>query len=193
VKLVRQNLIARHVNPEAIQFGDIEAYPSVSKQQVYSWVDALKREGFVPNFLHFDPNVQFIDLHPEVDPRSDFQDLKRDLKQQGISFGIIYWSGHDPIATDKAYFLRTLNWAHRVRDWIGRPDQAIIQSWVVRSSNTCARSDASCLPSRYPCEIGDPAYCGKKSVPLNLPEAGSEVFSHTRLVNEIVSVLKGNR
>jgi hypothetical protein len=40
------------------------------------------------------------------------------------------------------------------------------------------------------CAPPDPAYCGKGSMPINLPENDQAIYSHTRLIGDSLAVLK---
>jgi hypothetical protein len=80
-------------------------------------------------------------------------------------------------------------WVHLVHSAIGTPDQAIFQSWVIRYSITCASNAQCTAKNHYMCGPSDPAYCGTSSVPINLPESASRVFSHTRLIGDALAVL----
>jgi hypothetical protein len=40
------------------------------------------------------------------------------------------------------------------------------------------------------CAPTDPPTCGKNSVPANLPESGAGVFSHTKLIDDALGVLR---
>jgi hypothetical protein len=174
----------------ALEVGDIEAYPWDHPVQLEQWLIALTRNGAKPAHFHLDVNVHFLDVHPEVDAAGDLRSLKAFAAAQGIPFGIIFWSGYNPEPTDQAYFDRTMAWVRRVHAAIGAPEQAIFQSWVVRSYPGCADTDPRCFPPKLKCPPSDTSGCGLGTVPVNLPEGDPKVFSHTRLVNEALGVLR---
>ena len=169
-------------------FIDTEAYPSLSVQQIEAWLQALARFGVKPAAFHLDANVNYIDVHPADKARlvADLQELQKYLARAGVPFGVIVWSGYDPVRTDQEYYDHAMTWVRTLHAAIGRPDRVIFASWVSRCSLTlsCNGPDRRCSPS-------DPAYCGAVSVPLNLPEDGPGVFSHTKLVRDALALLNG--
>jgi hypothetical protein len=171
--------------------GEIEPYPFNSVNQIQRWVRALAGTGVKPAHFHLDVNVHFVDIHPDIDVRSDLQALKRFFESQNIPFGVIFWSGYNPAPTDEAYYRRSMAWVTKVHAAIGAPDHAIFQSWVFRSSPRCTDTEPECIPPKLTCTPRDPPGCGDKSVPINLPEGSPIVFSHTRLINDAVSVISG--
>jgi hypothetical protein len=137
-----------------------------------------------------DVDVNDVDVRgARLDLASDLRDLRSFFQAEGIPFGIIFWSGHDPEPTDISFFNHVMDWVRRVRAAIGKPDQSIFQSWVRRSSITCNGQIRCDSANNLKCSSADPEYCGKRSVPINLPESDATVFSHTRLINEALSVL----
>ena len=164
---------------------DIEAYPSVSVAQIKQWITYLVDGGVKLSGFHLDPNVHYIDIHPDIknNLKRDLSDLQAFLKEKGIPFGVIIWSGYDPVKSDRAYYDYAMAWARAVHASIGSPDRLIFQSWVRRCglNGPCTGRDMGCGAS-------DPPYCGKSSVPLNLPEEGRDVFTQTRLVLDVLSL-----
>jgi hypothetical protein len=173
-----------------IQVGDIEVYPYFNVNQLTSWLNALQQNGATPAFFHLDSNVHRIDVSPNISLSADLGSLKTYLHSRNIPFGIILWSGYNPEPTDEAYFNRTMLWTNRVHTAIGTPDQIIIQSWILRSSPRCTDTDPSCYPDKLRCTPSDPSGCGEKAVPVNLPENDPSVYSHTRLINQILNTLR---
>jgi len=169
--------------PEII---DTEAYPSLTVEQIKSWIDALLGSGFKPAAFDLDVNVNYVNIHRELKSRlsNDLQNLQKFLRKKDIPFGIIIWSGYDPLRSDKAYYEHAMDWVRIIHDAIGRPDRVIFASWVTRCSLT-----ESCRGPKLKCSRADPAYCNKMSVPLNLPENGQNAFSHTRLVMDGTKLL----
>jgi hypothetical protein len=119
--------------------------------------------------------------------------LQSFFKAQGIPFGIVFWSGHDPEPTDVSYYNHVVSWAQRVHAAIGAPEQSIIQSWVRRPSIKCTAGVRCDKENNWMCSPADPPYCGKKSVPINLPENNPSVFSQTRLINTVIEMLYGRQ
>jgi len=172
---------------ETPEFGDIEPYPSTPVPVLIEWVRALEAHGFKPAFLHLDINVHYLDLHPEIPAAADLRTLTRFLREAGIPFGVIFWSGYDPLNSDHAYYDHVMDLARRVKAAIGQPDQAVFQSWVTRSPIACSRSEQAC--AKQPCSPADPPYCGEKSIPLNLPDNDPAAFTQTRLVRDVLALL----
>jgi hypothetical protein len=173
----------------APEFGDIEPYPSFGAPLLIEWTKALEAHGFKPAFLHLDINVHYIDVHPETPLASDLKTLARFFRDAGIPFGVIFWSGYDPLNSDRAYYEHVTKLAGQVNAAIGQPDQAVFQSWVTRSPIACSRSEPECL--KQPCSAADPPYCGEKSIPLNLPDNDPAVFTQTRLVRDVLALFDG--
>jgi hypothetical protein len=166
--------------------GDIEPYPSFSVNDLKQWTDALAANGFKPAFIHIDINLHFVDVHPEVNLKDDLQTLQGFFRQRGIPFGIIFWSGYDPLNSDELYYDHVMKFVHEVKDAVDRPDQVVFQSWVTRSTQRCQQSEHSCAVQ--PCSPDDPPYCGENSIPINLPENDPALFTHTRLVDDALKV-----
>ena len=126
-------------------------------------------------------------MHPNVHIEKDLKMLQAFFRETGIPFGIIFWSGYGPLNSDKAYYDHVMSLVHTVKRAVGRPDELIFQSWIVRSPKNCQESTRLC--SLKPCSQMDPPYCGEKSIPLNLPERDPSSFSHTRLINDALAQL----
>jgi hypothetical protein len=171
-----------------IAFGDIEPYPSYSVDQLKQWINALQINGFKPSFFHLDVDLNNVDLHPQFDLAGDLRALKAFLQNEEIPFGIIFWSGRDPESSDQNYYKHVIDYVKRIHRAIGMPEQSIFQSWVLRVSNDCSAS-LPCSATNTRCSSSDVAYCGSRSVPINLPESSNEVFSHTRLINDSLEIL----
>jgi hypothetical protein len=173
------------------QVGDIEAYPSRSVADLEGWIKALENQGAKPAFFHLDANIHRLDVDRRVDATGDLRELKRFFLAEQIPFGIIFWPGYNPVTSEQNYYERTMSWVRRVEAAIGRPDHVIFQSWVVRGGqNTCSNTDPRCNMQNPMCTPSDPASCGKKSVPVNLPDNDPGVFSHTRLIVDALKILR---
>jgi hypothetical protein len=132
-----------------------------------------------------------VDVHPEIKLTSDLRALKAFFAAEGIPFGVIFWSGYDPENSDRSYYEHVIKWVRQVRAAIGEPDQAILQSRVLRVSQSCS-TGVLCGAKNTRCSAADPAYRGLRSVPVNLPEGDPRILSHTRLVNESLAILDGH-
>jgi hypothetical protein len=170
-----------------VTIGDIEPYPSFSVDQLKRWINALSINGFKPGFFHLDVDLRRVASRPELDLASDLRELKMFMKDKGVSFGIIFWSGRDPESTDEDYYRHVIDYVIGVRNAIGRPEQSIFQSWVLRVSKICT-AHIVCGSLNPRCLSSDPSYCGLRSVPINLPDYSREIFSHTKLINESLEI-----
>lgn len=168
-----------------------EPYPSYSVDQLEHWLTLLIAAGARPAAFHLDINVHYLDDHAAIDVAGDLRRLRDWLRTLHMPFGVIFWSGYDPEPTDQAYYQRTMALVRKVHAAIGAPDQAIFQSWVFRSAPRCKDTDRACVPPKLVCTSADPAGCGEKGVPVNLPENNAAIFSHTRLINDGIKVLTG--
>jgi len=124
----------------SVRIGDIEPYPSFSVHDLKNWISALAADGVVLDFLHLDINVHYVNVHSQTRLGEDLAEIQSFLKSSNIPFGIIFWSGYDPLNSDKMYYDDTMDLVRNVHDAIGRPDQIIFQSWVTRSPMSCAAS-----------------------------------------------------
>jgi hypothetical protein len=187
-KAVQNSDVARQQGgPPAI--GDIEAYPSTSAETIRQFVLALKQQGFTPAFVHLDIAAHYLSIHPEIDMSRDLRMLNDFLRQQNIPLGILFWSGVDPLSTDQQYYEHAMALVRSVKAAIGRPDQSVFQSWIVRSRPGCEAFSGTCASKQ--CKPSDGPLCGHNSIPVNLPESGPNVYSHTRLVNDGMALLGG--
>lgn len=178
-----------------VEIGDIEGYPRRSVQDIEHFVKALESRGAKLAFFHIDANIHRLDVlnaHGHNEERNDLRELQRFFRAEGISFGVIFWPGYNPVSTEKIYYDRTMAWVRRVHQAIGKPDQCIFQSWIVRGGLSCSDADPNCNMQNPMCSSSDRPDCGKKSVPVNLPENDPEIFSATRLLNDGLRVLNGH-
>jgi hypothetical protein len=152
---------ARAAHP-FLQVGDIEPYPVRSAAEILAWLAALGREGFVPAFFHLDVDrVHAARIGADV--AGDLATLRAGVEGQGIPFGVIYWS--DQATSDADYAADVLAWVETVRAAIGEPSHSVFQSWAVGPD-------------------------GSRSIPANLPEADPAHETHTRILNEGLTVLQ---
>jgi hypothetical protein len=170
-----------------ISVGDVEPYPFFKVPDLERWVDMVQQAKGKLDFFHLDINVNAIDVRRDVDMTRDIKDLYAFTQSRQIPFGVIFWSGYNPLNSDKLYFEDTMKFVGRVHQAIGAPDQAIFESWITRSPVSCSISSEAC--KRAPCTAEDPDYCGGKSIPVNLPDDRPDIFSHTRLISQGVQLL----
>lgn len=173
-----------------IKFGDIEPYPSFSIDQLQQWINSLQLNGLNLDFFHLDVDVNDVELRPQLDMAADLSLLKTFLQSKHIPFGVIFWSGRDPESSDQAYYDHVIDFVRRVHRAIDSSDELIFQSWVLRASRSCSPT-LPCSAALPRCIASDPPYCGSHSVPINLPDNSSEVFSHTRLINDSLAIFAG--
>jgi hypothetical protein len=174
-----------------LMVGDIEPYPSHSAEELMRWTRALEHNGYKPAFLHLDVDVNDVNIRgPKLNFFGDMQALQKFLRGEGIPFGIVFWPGKDPEPSDKAYFADVISYAKRIHVAIGKPDEMIFQSWVGRASARCVGGAHCGADNKFMCAPPDPPYCGKRSVPLNLPESGANAYTMTRLINETLAIMR---
>ncbi len=165
----------------SVSIGHIELYPEVGADQLKEWVIALEARGVSLSFLHVDvhgPRVDhYISLGINIDVAADLAELKSFLNAHDIEFGVIffdtyydsqYWEPDE--YNDSTYYAGTMNWVNFVHDANLKPDHSIFQSWVFPYYTTGI---------------------GPNEIPINLPEDDPAIYSHTRLINEAVSILVG--
>jgi hypothetical protein len=129
------------------------------------------------------PRGTYRQLSNSVNVIADLRELRAFFEAERIPFGVIFWSGHDPENSDRSYYNHVIDWVKKAHSAIGKPDQSIFQSWVLRVSQSCV-SGVPCGAKNTRCSPADPGYCGLHRVPVNLLENNPQVFSHTRLVSE---------
>ena len=180
-----------------LAIGDIDPYPSRSADLLMRWVSLLNENGYRLPFFHLDVDSFDVAVREArgtgLNSVADLRRLRDFFRSQNIPFGVIIWSGHDPEPSDASYYRHAMQWAQRVHAAIDAPDQIVVQSWVRRSAARCVGATACNRENRLTCDPTDPPYCGRQSVPLALPEAGADVYSHTRLVNDAVALFRQAR
>ncbi|MCD4690072.1 T9SS type A sorting domain-containing protein [bacterium] len=165
----------------SVEIGHIELYPEVGVEQLKEWIIALEARGVTLPFLHLDVNGprvdQYVSLGMGIDVAADLAELESFFEAHGIEFGIIffdtYWGSQawDPdVYNDQFYFDRTMDWVSFVNDADLEYDHSIFQSWVFPVYTT--------------------GY-GPNEIPINLPEDDPSVYSHTRLINDALSIAVG--
>ena len=165
----------------SIPIGQIGLYPEVGIEQFMEWIIVLEARGVFLPFLHIDVHGsrvnQYLSFGYDIDIVSDMLELKSFLEVHDIEFGIIftdpYWSSQaweEDVYTDSFYYERTMDWVNFINDANIESDHRIFQSWV------------------YPVYTTG---LGPNEIPINLPEDDLSIYSHTRLINEAVSILLG--
>jgi hypothetical protein len=152
----------RAESPE-LEIGDIEPYPVISAEGLDSWLNSLRREGASPAFFHLDVDrARAAQLLSDV--AVDLQALRSACRSAGIPFGVILWS--DDASSDRAYSEDALRWTQTVAEALdGSPQHTLFQSWAASPD-------------------------GAQRLPTNLPEDDPAVYSHTRLINDGVTLLQ---
>ncbi|MCK4414486.1 MAG: T9SS type A sorting domain-containing protein [Candidatus Eisenbacteria sp.] len=165
----------------SVSIGQIGLYPEVGVDQFKEWINALEARGVSLPFLHIDvhgPRVdQYIGFGMDIDVAADLAELGSFLEAHGVEFGIIlfdtYWDSQVwevDAYNDSTYYEGTMNWVNFVNDADLEYDHGIFQSWVFPVYTT--------------------GY-GPNEVPTNLPEDDPSVYSHTRLINDALSIPAG--
>lgn len=169
----------------SIPIGQIGLYPEVGIEQFMEWIIALEARGVSLPFLHIDVHGarvnQYISFGFDIDIADDMAELKSFLNEHDIEFGIIftdpYWTTQywDPDEyDDQFYYEQTMDWVNFINDANIEPEHSIFQSWI------------------YP--VYTTGY-GPNEIPINLPEDDPTpfppIYSHTRLINEGVSIFAG--
>jgi hypothetical protein len=145
-----------------MRVGDIEAYPSSSVPTLLAWLAALRIHGFTPAFFHLDVDRAHV-ARIGADVSGDLRTLRSAVEAEGIPFGVIFWS--EVSTSDADYAADVSAWVSTVQTAIGQPTHSIFQSWAVSAD-------------------------GARRVPTNLPEADAAEETHTRLINDGVTVLR---
>ncbi len=109
--------------------------------------------------------------------------LKAFLAERQIPFGVILWSSHAPVRTDKEYFDDTMDFARQINSIVGRPDELVFSSWTKR-----CEGPGKCDKPNQSCPGVDPSDCGKMSVPINMPGVAGSKYTHTNLIPEALGV-----
>jgi hypothetical protein len=142
-----------------ISIGDIEPYPHYSIAELEQWILLVLAEGVELDFFHLDIDIERVRVE-RSNIKEDLQEINRFCEEHHIPLGIIITSNWTKANTDKAYYDSTIAWIETIKDAIGKPAHLIFQSWH------------------------GPAPSGNREVPINLPEDDLNIFSHTRLLLE---------
>jgi hypothetical protein len=145
-----------------VAVGDIEPYPYFRAERLATWMQALRHKRVPLSFFHLDVDRVRAD-RLAIEVAGDLRSMQGACRVLGLSFGVILWGGDG--TTDETYSEDVLRWTHRVADATGQPEHTVFQSWALSAD-------------------------GRRRVPVNLPEDDSAVFSHTRLINEGLAILR---
>ena len=146
-----------------VLIGDIEVvYPYFKASDIQRWIIELENNGVTPAFFHYDT-----DPKGEI-VEEDLQILSTFFRERNIPFGVIYHGGvADYLDTSEAFFLNNTLWIMKVKKSIPLADHHIFQSWALTTKN-------------------------EATIPINLPEYDSTIYSHTRMINEGWAILMDN-
>ena len=167
----------------SIIVGQIILYPELDVEAIKTYVTELENLGINLPFIHLDVHgLRIIDYAGPFYGRVTLDELKADLLEletflhdHNILFAPIlidllfntqlYQFGQ---YTDQVYYEGTIDWINEVNSAIGQPDHLVFESWA------------------------RPQYSDTNLVsvitPINLPENDTSIFSHTRLINEGLSI-----
>ena len=130
-----------------------------------SWLAALKNAGVSLAFFHVDVDSNAISSYAQVG--SDLNSIRNYCNQNGIAFGVLFAGSG---GTDQAYYNSVSDWVSKCQSLIGTPQHSVFMSWAGSGSS------------------GTPTPNG---IPDNLPECAE--FTHTRLINDGLSILYGSQ
>ncbi len=167
----------------SIIVGQIILYPEVDVEGIKTYVVELENLGINLPFIHLDVHgLRIIDYAGPIYGRVTLAQLKADLLEletflhaHNISFApiLIDLSFTTQLFqfgeyTDEVYYEGAIDWINEVNSAIGQPDHLIFESWA------------------------RPQYSDTNLVsvitPINLPENDNSIFSHTRLINEGLTI-----
>lgn len=175
----------RVADGQRLKFIDTEAYPAIDVATLETWLHVLQHYGFKPDGFNLDVDVTNAMSRPggRTKLAADLKKLQSFTRSQSIPFGIIIWSGADPVPSDKVYYDDAISWARLVHAAIGTPDRILFVSWVKRCGNA-----EHCKDVNLGCPTTGVGGCGQMSVPVNLPDNDPTTFSHTRLILDVMRI-----
>jgi hypothetical protein len=151
----------------AAQMGEVEPYPARSVQDIERSLLDLQHSAFRLSFFKLDINFALLSKRPDLARAlpQDVRALRAFAGHESIPFGVIFWSGQDPVASGQQYNELALRNLRLVKAAIGVPDIANFQSWAAGPD-------------------------GLRNVPPNLPETVPGTL--TSLVNDGMRELLSN-
>jgi|GEM_PF-3637424 len=166
-----------------MEIGQIILYPQVSVDEIKTYLTEMESLGTSLSYITLDVHGARIFEYGTPggivslrEVRNDLQELKLFFDTLNIGFGPIltdlgwnckYWEIGEYV--DETYYNGAMFWIDPVKQAIGEPEYKIFQSWV-----SPHYSDTNLL---------------RQTFPINLPENNYDIFSHTRLLLDGLSVL----
>lgn len=147
-----------------LQVGDVEPYPVITFPELEYWLLRLRAENALPAYFHLDVDRTALALHPEADVKRDLRLVRDFCEALGVRFGVMLWGQG---ASDKEYYDDVMSWIGTVQESVGMPRNTVFISW----------------------HETEPV----RNIPINLPESDQSIYSHTRLVNDGLAVLRPGR
>ena len=167
----------------SITVGQIILYPELDVEGIKTYVAELENLGINLPFIHLDVHgLRIIDYTGQFYGRVTLDELREDLLEletflhdHNISFApiLIDLSFTTQLFqygeyTDQVYYEGAIDWINEVNSAIGQPDHLVFESWARPQY-----SDTNLVSVK---------------TPINLPENDTSIFSHTRLINEGLSI-----
>lgn len=145
-----------------IKIGDNEAFPIMNAQQHIEWLTALENQGIQLDFYQLDVNRHYPTTINKLD---EMRQIKEFVESKGILYGVIYWGDPRPHTfSSQVYYDDVINWTRYIKENDLGGNRHTFQSWT-----------------------RDPA--GITSIPINLPENDSSVYSHTRIIRDGMAII----
>jgi len=134
-----------------IRVGDIEPYPSISREDHSKWIAALQKKLA-------DMNVRGLDFYRldvdwvafDVVNKGSWNEVKKiedDCQRVKLPFSLIYWSSGYPLfqrlhlGDDSTWYIGVMSQGYAYASVNGRPDQYCIESWVGAPAHSVPDSD----------------------------------------------------
>ncbi|MDR2850096.1 MAG: alpha/beta hydrolase, partial [Verrucomicrobiota bacterium] len=132
--------------------GDIEGFPALTADELIRWVDALSEKLKQRNvrgldFFRIDTDwMHFV----QNTGRGSWRDLRRveeHCRGRGIPVSVVYWAADYPamqkrgLADDLTWYVGVLQMGFDYAAAGGRPDQAVVQSWVGAPQKTLPETE----------------------------------------------------
>lgn len=126
--------------------GDIEPYPSLERDELISFIDALQHKLQELNvrgldFFRVDVDwMHFVYGNAVAWPR--IKEIENACRQRGIRFGLIYWAADYPqldrmhLADDSTWYVSIMQQGYDYAAVGGTPDQYVIESWLEAPQRT---------------------------------------------------------
>ena len=166
-----------------IDIGQIILYPELDVDGIKEYMIDLESMGINLAFVHLDVHgLRIIDYAGTFygritleQAKEDMLELKNFFQDRNIPFAPIlidlsftYQLYEYGDYTDEVYYAGAIDWINEVNDAIGLPNHLVFESWA--------------RPQYSDTDIV------RVNIPINLPENDPAVFSHTRLINEALTI-----